>query len=50
MTTIEFIFAVCVVALIILGWLILEALRHILDALHTLIAQNSKRREWKRED
>ncbi len=50
MTPIEFLFAVCVVALIVLAWVHIEQQRRILDALHTLIAQGSKRRDWVKEE
>jgi hypothetical protein len=46
MTLIEFLFAVLVVALIVLDWVKIAQQRCIVDALYTLIAQNSKRRGW----
>jgi hypothetical protein len=48
MTLIEFLFMVCVLALIVLAWVIIDYQRRTLDALHTLIAQGSARRQWAR--
>ena len=47
MTVIEFLFAVCVVADVVLHSLVLLALR---DKLDTLILQGSKRRQWAKEE
>lgn len=30
----------------LLAWVVIDYLRRILDALHTLVAQGSKRRQW----
>ena len=35
---------------IVVGWVVLDFLRHLLDAAHTLIAQGNKRREWNRQE
>ena len=50
MTLIEFLLAVLIVALIILVWVVIDELRQILDAQHTLIAQGSQRRGWAKEE
>ncbi len=46
MTLIELLFGVLTVALIVLSWVVIDHLRRILDALHTLVMQGSVRRQW----
>jgi phage-related holin len=50
MTVIEFLFAVLMIASIMLGWVAIDYLRQILDALHTANLRSSTRRDWAREE
>lgn len=34
---------------IVVGWVVIDYLRRILDALHTLILQGTRRRGWERK-
>jgi hypothetical protein len=47
MTLIEFLFAVCVIADVVLHSLVLLELR---NTRHTIAAQGSLRRQWRREE
>jgi hypothetical protein len=42
------IFLTCIFGLagVVIGWVVIDFLRRLLDALHTLIAQGSARRQW----
>lgn len=40
----------CMLEVALLAWVVIDHLRRILDALHLLAAQNSKRRAWAREE
>ena len=35
---------------IVIGWVVIDYMRRILDAQHTLIVQGSRRRQWAKEE
>jgi hypothetical protein len=45
-----FLFTTFDLAVIVVGWVVIDFLRRILDAERTLIAQGSKRRMWSKQE
>ena len=50
LNTLIFLTGVFVLASIVLSWVVIDHLRRILDALHTLVMQGSIRRQWVKEE
>ena len=50
MTLFEFFFAILLVALIVLQWVVIDHLRRIVDGMHTALAMLSARRRWVKEE
>jgi hypothetical protein len=50
MTLLEILVSCFGFAVLVFGWVVIDYLRQMLDALHTLVLRESERRQWMRRD